>query len=162
MIVVSDASPLAALSFIYQIDLLPTLYGQVLIPEVVWQEVALEGAGQLGREILLKSDWLKRHTVKNRQLVTALLQDLDHGESEAIALAIEENADLLIMDERMGRRTAQHFGLNVIGVIGVLIEAKHRGILNEIKPFLDQLRDIAGFRISFALYQRVLADEKEK
>jgi hypothetical protein len=90
-----------------------------------------------------------------------LFQDLDLGEAEAIALAVETSAELLIVDERLGRRTAQHFGLNIIGVIGVLVDAKHHRMLAEIKPYLDQLRLLAGFHISDALYARVLADERE-
>ena len=160
MIVVSDSSPLVALSFIRQLDLLQQLYGQVLVPEAVWQEL-LAGQSHPGRDAVLNATWIERRSVQNRQLVIALFQDLDLGESEAIALAVETNADLLIVDERLGRRSAQHFGLNIIGVIGVLIDAKHHGLIAEVKPYLDQLRILAGFRISDTLYLRVLADEHE-
>lgn len=160
MIVVSDASPLAALSYIRQIDLLPKLYGRVLVPEAVWHEL-LAGRQHPGREAVIQANWIERRTVQNQPLVLALQKDLDRGEAEAIALALEADADLLIIDERLGRRTAQHFGLNIIGVIGVLIDAKHHGLIAEVKPYLDQLRIIAGFRISEALYRRVLADEQE-
>jgi predicted nucleic acid-binding protein len=121
----------------------------------------LQGQPHIGREGILYAGWLKRCEVKNRQLVTAFLQDLDAGEAEAIALAIEKNADLLIIDERAGRRTAQYFGLNVVGVIGVLIEGKRTGLLRNIKPFLADLREKAGFRISYSLYRRILSDERE-
>lgn len=160
MIVVSDASPLAALSYIHQVDLLPQLYDRVLAPEAIWQEL-LAGRQHPGREMVIQANWIERRTVQNQQLVLSLQKDLDRGEAEAIALALEVNADLLIIDERIGRRTAQHFALNVIGVIGVLIDAKHHGLIAEVKPYLDQLRIIAGFRVSEALYQRVLADEHE-
>ena len=160
MIVVSDSSPLVALSFIRQLDLLQQLYGQVLVPEAVWQEL-LAGQSHPGRDAVLNATWIERGAVKNRQLVIALFQDLDLGEAEAIALAVETKASLLLVDERLGRRTAQHFGLNIIGVIGVLVDAKHRGLIAEIKPYLDQLRILAGFRVSDALYQRVLTDEQE-
>ena len=69
--------------------------------------------------------------------------------------------DPLLMDERMGRDTARHFGLRYTGVVGVLIEAKHKGYVQAIQPHLDALRDLAGFRVSEALYRRVLQDEGE-
>ena len=161
MIVVSNASPQAALSFIGQLEVLRQLYGTILVPEAVWQEVAVAGAGHLGRNAVLQADWIERRKVSNRQLVIALVQDLDPGEAEAIALAVEVNADLLIMDERLGRQTAHRFGLNVVGVLGVLIEAKQRGLIKEVKLYLDQLRDVAGFRISDGLYRRVLKEWEE-
>jgi predicted nucleic acid-binding protein len=66
------------------------------------------------------------------------------------------------MDERVGQEVARHLGLRFTGLIGVLVEAKHRGVLSAIKPHLDALRDIAGFRIRDTLYERVLQDEGEE
>jgi predicted nucleic acid-binding protein len=65
------------------------------------------------------------------------------------------------MDERLGRETARHLGLQWVGRMGILVEAKPRGIIQAIKLYLDLLRDIAGFRIRDDLYQRVLEDEAE-
>ena len=82
--------------------------------------------------------------------------NLDKGESEAIALALEMNADLVLMDERRGRFMARRLGLEVIGVLGVMVEAKHKGHLDKLKPALDELVGKAGFRIHDTLYRQVL------
>ncbi|MCO6450843.1 MAG: DUF3368 domain-containing protein [Caldilineales bacterium] len=161
MIVVSDASPLAALTYIDQIDLLRQLLGRVLVPDAVWNEVTIQGAQFPGRSALRDVQWIERRSVQNRQLVVALLQNLDLGEAEAIALGVESGADLLLMDERLGRQTATLFGLSVIGVVGVLVEAKKRGLISELKPLLDDLRDRAGFWLGGDLYRRVLSDQNE-
>lgn len=161
MRVVSNASPLINLACIGMLDLLKQLYGEIYIPEAVWREVVVEGAGQPGAEEVKEADWIRRRSVHNVSLVHALRQDLDAGESETIALALELEADFLIMDERLGRDTARYFGLDFTGLIGVFIEAKRRGFITQIKDHLDEMRDIAGFRISNTLYERVLTDEDE-
>ena len=161
MSIVSNASALINLARIGKLDLLHQLYGELVIPEAVWKEVVIEGAGQPGADEVKVACWIKMHPVTNRQLVHALRQDLDAGEAEAIALALEIEAELLLMDERLGRETAHHFGLRYMGLIGALIEAKHKGLVRSIKPYLDALRDIAGFRISDILYLRILQDEGE-
>jgi uncharacterized protein len=161
MNVVSNASPLIALIRIGQLDFLRQLYGTVIIPEAGWHEVVVEGADQPGAEAVSSSSWIVRRTVTNRPLVHALRQELDAGEAEAIALAVEIDDALLLMDERLGRDTARHFGLRYTGVIGVLIEAKHKGLVQAIQSLLDALRNLAGFRVSEALYRRVLQDEGE-
>jgi predicted nucleic acid-binding protein len=79
--------------------------------------------------------------------VQALQQELAAGEAEAIALALEIGADFLLMDEHLGRETAAHLGLRCVGLVGVLIAAKRNGLIQAIKPHLDTLRNIAGFRI---------------
>ena len=161
MKVVSNASPLINLACVGQLDLLPHIFDQLLIPDAVWQEVVIEGVGQPGAIEIQHSNWISRKTVSNLQLVQSLRQELDPGEAEAIALAIEIGADLLLMDERLGRQTARYFGLNHIGVIGILKLAKRKGYIVAIRPILDQLRDLAGFRISPSLYEQSIRDVDE-
>ncbi len=146
MSVVSNASPLINLVRIGKLDLLRELYGALTIPEAVWREVVVEGAGQPGADEVQAAAWIKTQAATNRQLVRALQQGLDAGEAEAIALALEIEAELLLMDERLGRESAGHLGLRYTGLIGVLIEAKRRGLIRAVKPHLDALRDMAGFR----------------
>lgn len=162
MSIVSNASPLISLARIGQLDLLRQLYSELLIPEAVWQEVVIEGAGQPGAEQVQGATWIRTQAVTNHSLVLALRQELDTGEAEAIVLALEQKAELLLMDERLGRETARHLGLRYTGLIGVLTEAKHKKLISTIKPQLDALRDAAGFRLGDALYRRVLQDAGEE
>jgi uncharacterized protein len=161
MTIVSNASPLIALIRIGQLDLLRQLYSEIIIPEAVWHEVVVEGADQPGAEVVSSASWIVRRTVTNRPLVHGLQQELDAGEAEAIALAVEIDDALLLMDERLGRDTARHFDIRYTGVVGVLVEAKHKGFVQAIQPHLDALRNLAGFRVSETLYRRVLQDEGE-
>jgi hypothetical protein len=161
MKVVSNASALINLARIGKFNLLHELYGELVIPEAVWQEVVIKGAGQPGMDEVKAAAWIKKHVITNRQLVHALQQELDAGEAEAIALSSEIKAELLLMDERLGRETAHHLGLRCIGLIGLLIEARRKGLISAVKPRLDALRDMAGFRIKDELYLRVLQDERE-
>ncbi len=162
MSVVSNASPLISLARIGKLDLLRQLYGELFIPEAVWHEVVIEGVGQPGAEEVKAVTWIKIQSVTNALMVHALRQELDAGEAEAIVLALEIQAELLLMDERVGREVAKHLGLRYTGLIGLLVEAKHKGVLNAVKPQLDALRDMAGFRIRDALYARVLQDVGEE
>jgi len=159
--VVSNASPLINLARIGQLALLPRLFGRLLLPQAVWQEVVEDGRGQPGAEEIRRAVWIERAAVSNQPLIHSLRQDLDAGEAEAIALAIEIQADWLLMDERLGRETAQYFGLRYVGLVGILSAAKQRGDLKALRPLLDRLRDVAGFRVSSALYQQVLRDAGE-
>ena len=161
MTVVSNASPLINLARIGNLDLLRHLYSELVIPEAVWHQVVIEGAGQPGAAQVKASDRIKVQVAGDKRLVRVLRQELDAGEAEAIVLALEREADLLLMDERSGRETARHLGLRYAGLIGVLLEAKRRRLIPAIKPQLDILRDIAGFRIGAALYLRVLRDQGE-
>lgn len=161
MKIVCNASPLINHARIGKLDLLRELYGELIIPEAVWHEVVEEGSGQPGAEEVKCADWIKTQGVTNMDLKHALQQELDAGEAESIVLALEIGADLLLMDERLGREVAWHFELRYTGLIGIFIEAKRKGRISAIKPHLDSLRNIAGFRLSNELYLRVLQDEKE-
>ena len=87
--------------------------------------------------------------------------ELDVGEAEAIALAVEIQADQVLIDERRGRLVAARFNLRCTGILGILVEAKSQGLIAEVKPLLDALVNEAGFWIAKPLYNSVLrlADE---
>ena len=161
MTVVSNTSPIINLAFAGLLDLLPQLYGTISVPQAVWDEIVIYGNGQPGAAELQQAAWVHLNKISNSELVHALRQELDAGEAEAIVLALESQADILLMDERLGRETAQHLGLRCVGLIGVLIEAKSKLLIPAIRPHLDLLREQAGFRISNSLYQRVLNDANE-
>jgi predicted nucleic acid-binding protein len=161
MRVVSNSSALINLARIGKLTLLRELFGVLIVPDAVWQGVVVEGAGQPGADEIGSADWIQRQPVMNVQLVQALQQDLDGGEAEAIALALEIGAEMLLMDEKLGRETARHLGLRYIGLIGTLVMAKRKGLIGAVKPHLDMLRDIAGFRVDAALYAHVLKDQNE-
>jgi predicted nucleic acid-binding protein len=156
MIIVSNTSPLTNLAAIGQFDLLRRLYGGLHIPDGVWDELNARGQRWPGRDEVATADWIERHAVQNQTLVTALRRDLDRGEAESIALALELGADLILMDEREGRHAAQRMGLRVLGVVGVLLEAKAHSALDTVRPHLDALRQTAGFYLSESLHRHAL------
>ena len=145
---VSNTSPLTNLAAIGQFDLLRQLYGGLLIAEVVWAELNVGGRAWPGRDEVAAADWIGRRAAANRPLVLALRERLDPGEAETIALAVECSPPFVLMDEQEGRRTAQRLGLKTVGVVGVLIEAKARGLIAEVGPLLERLRQEAGFYLS--------------
>lgn len=156
MIVVSNTSPLMNLAAIGQLGLLERLFEKVLIPEAVLQELSVVGLEQFGTKEIRKLPWIETRSVTNRTLVDYLLLELDKGEAEAIALATEMRADLLLLDERLARRAASRLGLRFTGLLGLLVEAKHRGFIVAVKPALDALTTKAGFWVSRDLYARAL------
>ena len=112
MKVVSDASPIINIACIDKLNLLNQLYGELYIPEAVWNEVVVQGKGQPGADEIESAKWIKVQSVNDTSLVHALEQELDQGESEAIVLSLEIQAELLLMDERIGREVARHLGLH--------------------------------------------------
>lgn len=161
-LVVSNTSPLTNLAAIGQFHLLRDLFGSMHIAEGVWDELNAGGQRWPGQDEVAGAGWIQRHAPANLPLITVLRQDLDRGESETIALALELNASLLILlDEREGRHQAARLGLKPMGVLGVLLTAKARGLVAETRPLLDALRQRAGFYISDALYCEVLKLARE-
>ena len=161
MKVVSNTSPIINLAAIGQLDLLRRLYGRIIIPRAVHTEITGAGPCEPGAAEVRQLDWIAVHEVANRSLVAALRLELDPGEAEAIACALETQANRLLLDERLGRAVATRLGIQPIGVLGVLIEAKRQGMLPAVKPPLDALITQAGFWIAKPLYSRVLAAADE-
>lgn len=156
MKVVSNTSPIINLAAINHLDVLRQVFGTIVIPQAVYHEIVVVGSGQPGADEVREANWIQVHAITNQPLITVLTLSLDQGEAEAIALAVEIQADLVLLDERMGRSVASHFGLKCIGLLGILIEAKRTGVLPAVKPVLDDLRSKAGFWVSPALYDQVL------
>ena len=155
--VVSNTGPLIALATIGQFDLLPRLFGEVLIPPAVRAEIL----DQNTMNAVTAADWIMVRTARDEIAVRLLKGELDAGESEAIVLARELNADLLLIDDRSARRRAGAIELSTIGTLGVLLLAKEKGLIPVLEPLLGDLRR-AGFHMSDELYDQVLdsADEK--
>jgi predicted nucleic acid-binding protein len=156
VIVVSDSSPLVTLSAVGHLDLMRTLFTTVLIPDAVYREVVAHGEGRAGATEVHDASWIRRESAENISLVHALTLSLDVGEAEAIALALERDADLVLLDERRGRQQAERMGLTITGTLGILVEAKRQNLIAEVRPILDALRAEADFWIADALYQRIL------
>jgi len=156
VIIVSNTSPLTNLAAIGQFSLLGRLYNEIHIANAVWSELNAGNQRWPGTEEIETSGYIYRHHIKNRVLATALGADLDNGESESIVLALELKSSFLLMDEKEGRHRAQRLGLKVVGVVGILLEAKTRGMVKRISPFLDDLRQIAGFYLNDTLYDYAL------
>jgi uncharacterized protein len=148
MIVVADSSPLIALCRIGKLELLREIFGQLVVPDAVWQEVVASHPGKVGVAEVEAAAWISQQSVKDRLLVNLLRQDLGAGESEAIVLAREISADVLLMDERRGREAAKRLGITCTGLVGILLEARRRGFVNDPASVGQDLRDIAGFWIS--------------
>ncbi len=104
------------------------------------------------------AEWIQVKQVEGLEMVELLQNEvrLDPGESEAIALALELNADLLLIDERRGRAEADRLGLKITGLLGMLIEAKRKSLIIAVRPLLDSLIATAQFRLSSRLYQQIL------
>lgn len=162
MIVVSDTSPISALFLINRLELLPILYGQVVIPPAVKRELQkLETDFGHDLSSLETASWLKTIAVSDGARYLHYRRVLDEGESEALTLVHELTADLLLIDEIRGRKVAESEGIAYVGVLGVLLSAKSKGILVGIRDVLDDLRRIAGFHLGQNLYEAVLQQAGE-
>jgi hypothetical protein len=156
VIIVSDTSPINNLAAIHHLHLLHELYGTILIPEAVYRELTDPNFPVAGATEVQTLDWIRTQALNNLALVTALTNELDLGEAEAIALATEVQADQLLIDERRGRLVAARFSLRYTGILGILVEAKSQGLIAAVKPLMDDLIHQAGFWIAEPLYERVL------
>jgi len=135
--IVSNTTPLISLLKLSRLDILKELYGEIFIPTAVYKEIEA-GKHKNYYQDLSKIEWIKIIPVKDKQAIKYFL-DLDAGEAEAIVLATELGAHLVILDEKLGRYYAKHAELIVTGTVGVLIKAKRQGIINELKPLLTEL-----------------------
>ncbi len=156
MTIVSNTSPISNLAAIGKLSLLQQVYNRIIMPQAVANEIAKVAEIYTQAAAVPSLSWITILAVNDTTRVQQLRANLDVGESEAIALALELNSELLIIDEQLGRQIAINEGLNITGLLGVLLEAKSKGLISMIKPVMDDLIVQASFRISSQLYTDVL------
>lgn len=161
MIIVSNTSPVSNLILIQRLDILQKLFSKIIIPPAVDAEIlALK---QFGKDLseYKNADWIEIVEPKNSQKVQALQTNLDTGEAQAIALALEISCKLLLMDERIGTNIARLEGLQTVGLVGVLIKAKEEKIVEDVGKILIELKNKAGFWLGERLEKKILKNLNE-
>jgi uncharacterized protein len=154
---VSNSSILIALSSIGQLELINQKFPDgVMIPPAVWKEVVETGRGRNGAELVAKAEWLTIVSVINTSFISLLRLELDEGESEAIALFLEQPTQAILLDEKNARRVAKRMNLPVLGTVGILIWAKQNGLISNLKEQLDALQSVGKFRLGNLIYHEAL------
>jgi predicted nucleic acid-binding protein len=154
-LVVADSTPLINLAKIDRFELLKVLFDTLIIPDAVFEEVVVRGRNRPGQKELARAKWISIQKVSTTPLLTLLKGSLDKGEAEAIALAVERNADMILLDEAIGRQFAQQLGLRMRGTLGLLAEGYRRGLIDDLEAELNRLVS-AGTWISPGLVAKVL------
>ncbi len=143
------------------LNLLQVIYGEIIIPVAVNEEIL-----QLENKVHSLSEyknanWIKIYPANNLINVREYKRILDKGELEAISIAIELKADLLIIDEKLGRIVASAIGFDITGLVGILITAKNKNLIPSVKITLDKVM-LLGCRISQKLYNTALKSCNEQ
>lgn len=161
MIVVADAGPIIHLSRIGHLDLIPFLYGRIVVPRQVYDEVVRSESSPPGSEELRHADWVDVEEREIRSKVSSLLEGhLDAGEAAALALALDLKADLILSDDRQARIAGERLGFPVRGTLGILLEAKRRNRIPTLAPLLHALR-AEGVWLSRELISLILKEAGE-
>lgn len=155
-LVVSNSSPIINLAIIGKLELLHTFWGTIIVPEAVWKETVIDGDSNQEVERIKEAGWINVEKVEDRNFVLALENTLDKGEAEAIALAIEKGADIILLDETDARDAADVFKIRKTGVLGILIRAKMENKIPSLKKEIDNLRDKANFWLKESLIESAL------
>ena len=134
--VVVNTTPLIALAEIGELHLLKDLYGEIYIPDAVFEEIKSEPAYT---EVRVAAEWIKQVSVNPAGNTDMLSSRLHSGEVEVIQYARESGADLVILDDQLARRTAKYLGLTITGTLGVIIKAKEKGYVQSVNPIMDKL-----------------------
>lgn len=158
--IVSNSGPLITLATIGKLSLLEALFGELFVPQAVYDEVVTYGSGEPGSAEISAAPWIRVHQVQDDLAVHLLRESLGAGESEAIVLAQELRAKYVLIDDALARRKAEHIGLRLTGTLGVLLMAKQAGLIPAVKPILDELRS-TDFRMSDRVRQGVLSKAGE-
>ena len=137
--VISNTTPILSLLKINKLHLLRKLYSTVTIPLAVFNEIE-NGHKKAYYKDLSKFNWIIIKKIENPDSMERFIE-LDDGEAEVLILANELNADLVLMDELIGRKYAKHFKFKLTGTIGILLKAKEKGLIKSVKDLLTELTE---------------------
>jgi len=160
---VSNTSPVLNLAIINRLDLLREQFREIWLPPAVIEELRLEEELPGSRAVrgAREAGWLQLGEVEDQLLVQVLQRDLDRGEAEAIALAVQMRAEWILLDERDARKVAKSLGLRVTGLLGILLRARREGKLPSLQEVMEELRENAGFRIGAELVADLVKENGE-
>lgn len=160
MTVISNATPLINFAAINRLDILKAVFEKIIIPQAVYEETTLSSFPHSQLIIqATQSNWLNVYNVTLK--MNNLSSNLDRGEQEVIALAIERNNYKVLLDEKEARQIAKELKLQIIGTLGVLLLAKKKQVVPTIRPLLDNMINVAQYWVSESLYQQVLKQAGE-
>lgn len=155
MIIISDTSCITNLFQIDALEILPKLFGKILIPEAVFNELLAFHENTF--TLQLSANKIELTEVTDLELLQkAKFYDLDAGETEAIALALQLKNIALIIDEKAGKKAAEKLGIKTVGLLGVILLAKQNNHIESAKLLLDDLRVKTTFHFSDSLYTKII------
>jgi len=157
-IVVVNSTPIILLHKVGQLDLLRLLYSKVYIPQAVYKEVVADYDNE--NDFISAHDFIDIVTIQNAETKRLFSPSLHDGETETIMLGMEMKSDLCVLDDLLARKYAKNAGFNITGTLGILLTAKNKGHINEVKPIMDKLI-YEGMYVDEELYSSVLALAKE-
>ena len=153
--IVANSTPLIALARIGRLNILQEMFGAIHIPQAVYNEVATDSKKRSGSSEVEQYAWINKVDIARSDLLEFLMLTVDAGEAEAIALAREIKADLLLIDDKEGRRIADSVGQAIAGTIGLLLRY-YKGRPEVFKKAFDELLE-QGFRLKKEEYERIVA-----
>ncbi len=159
--VIANSTPLIALNKIGKLYLLKEVYGKIVIPFAVYEEVVLESKRKECDDFIQESGFIDIMKIKNEEAKRIFITSLHKGEVEVMILAREIGADLCIIDDLLARKYAKYHSLNITGTIGVILKAKELGIITKVRPIMDELVS-SGIYIDSKLYNKVLEISDER
>lgn len=160
MVLVSNSSPIIHLAKINKLSLLKDLYGKLFVPQKVYSECTDTRYYQNEVKLINNADWLQVKTILDYKLFSLLNSELDAGEAEALILAMELNADLILLDDKEARVKGRILDIRATGTLGVLIKAKQKCLIDSLEVNITQLQD-SGFRLSPNLIAKVLSETQD-
>jgi predicted nucleic acid-binding protein len=157
--IITNSTPIIGLSIIGKIDLLSDMFDEVFVPEAVYKEIVFSDSvndhGKTELKNAIDNGEILLRKIENSHLIHKLYGKLHEGELEVIVGAKELNIEIVAIDEKAARSLAKTFQLRPIGTVGILIIAKGRGLIREVRPLLDKLLEY-NFYMTKTLYHHAL------